>query len=315
MRSLRALVLWLTACAPVPIPPAVPAPIASPPACLRLDDDVPGAIRDASAAGERLTFCIGSADDQCFTYDLATATLAPLLVPPRATPPGGAHVAVTNPDLQVCRGDDCKVITPQVLPYSNNLHAATNADGTVAVVLLGDAEHGRGYAEIWDVTRARRTAAFGYARGDFRCGEVAMLGDTIYLSASMCSGPAARATLYSLKGRRIASVGGPEFGSYGNTRVALTGTLWAFLDENGNHLVVQDVARGKVVKAIDTSGLWTPDGAPSPTAMGNPGEHALLRLDDTRVAVIAGAPASGRIAVVGATTGQVTVVQPPRCAQ
>jgi hypothetical protein len=309
----RALLVTLTACAAPVLPRAVPAPVAPPPACLRITDDAPGAIRDASADGERLTFCI--ADDQCFTYDLPTGALAPLLVAPkRAAPPDAARVAVTNPDLQVCRGEDCKAITPAVLPNANNLHAATTADGAFAVVLLGDAQRGRGYAEVWDVARSRRTASFGYARGDFRCGEVAMLGETIYLSASTCGGPAARAALYSLKGRKLANVGGREFGSYGNAHVALAGNLWAFLDENGNQLVVQDVVRGKLVKTIDTTGLFTPDAAPRADAMGNPGEHALVRLDDTRVAIIAGAPATGRIATVDTATGTVTIAQPPHCA-
>lgn len=48
-------------------------------------------------------------------------------------------MTITNPDLQVCRGDACTSITPQVLPNASKLHATTNADGTFAVVLLGDA--------------------------------------------------------------------------------------------------------------------------------------------------------------------------------
>lgn len=315
MRQLLVPCIWLAACAAPVQPRAVPAPVVPPPAaCLRVAEDAPSAIRDASADGDRLTFCIGTADEQCFTFDLSATTLAPLLVPPHRPPPAGAHVAVTNPDLQVCRGEDCKAITPAVLPRAHDLHATTTADGSYAVVLLGDTDRGRGYAEIWDVARSRRMTAFLYARGDFRCGEVAMLGETVYLSASTCTGPAARATLYSLRGRKIASVGGREFGSYGNAHVALTGNTWAFLDENGNQLVLQDVVKGKVLKTINTSGLWTADGTTSATAMGNPGEHALVKLADSRVAIIAGAPASGRIAVVDTASGAVTVVQPPRCA-
>jgi hypothetical protein len=291
------------------VPPAPPPPLL----CVQPPDDTAAAIRDASADGQRLTFCVGAAADQCFTLDVATGKLDHLREPPKPGPDARARVTITNPDLQVCRGDACTSITPQVLPNSSKLHATTNADGSFAVVLLGDAEHGKGYAEVWDVAKAKKTATFFYARGEFRCGEVDMVGDTIYLSASTCSGPAARAALYTLKGRKIANVGGKEFGSYGNAHVQVAGSTWAFLEENGNRLVVQDVANGKVLKTIDTSGLWTPDGATGTPAMGNPGEHAIVKLGDGRLAIIAGTPANGSVATVDPGTGQVTVVHVPQC--
>jgi len=319
MRRLRiALILAFAACAgndgePAvavahPLPPPPP-----PPTCIRIPDDASAAIRDASADGQRLAFCVGEADDQCFSFDLSTRRLEHLREPPKPAPDLGARVTVVNPDLQICRADACTSITPQVLPSTSKLHAATNADGTFAVVLLGDAEHGKGYAEIWDVARAKRTASFGYARGEFRCGEVEMVGDSIYLSASTCAGPAARAALYTLKGKKLANIGGKEFGSYGNAHVQITGSAWGFLDENGSRIVIQDVVKGKVLKTIDTSGLWTADGAASSTAIGNPGEHALVKLDDGKLAIIAGAPASGSVATVDVETGEVGVVRAPQC--
>lgn len=293
--------------ASLPPPPPPPLP------CIQPPEDAAAAIHDASADGQRLAFCIGAATDRCFAFDLTTGKLDPLREPPRPDPPAGARVAVTNPDLQICRAAACTSITPQVLPNAHTLHATTNSDGTFAVVLLGDAERGKGYAEIWDVTRGKKTATFAYARGEFRCGEVDMVGDTIYVSASTCSGPAARAALYSLKGKKIANVGGKEFGSYGSARVQVAGSTWAFLDENGDRLVVQDVAKGKVLRTIDTSGLWTPDGATSTTAMGNPGEHALLRLADGKLAIIAGTPASGSVATIDPATGDVAIMRAPQC--
>ncbi|HEY0192329.1 MAG TPA: hypothetical protein VGC42_14515, partial [Kofleriaceae bacterium] len=158
-----------------------------------------------------------------------------------------------------------------------------------------------------------RTAAFFYARGEFRCGEVDLVGDSIYVSASTCTGPAARAALYTLRGRKLANVGGKEFGSYGNAHVQVAGTTWAFLEENGNRLVLQDVARGKLIKTIDTSALWTPDGSTSATAMGNPGESALLKLGDGRLAVIAGTPANGSIATIDPVSGEVNVQRVAQC--
>ena len=291
--------------ASAPPPPPLP--------CIQPPEDTAAAIHEASADGQRLTFCVGPGTDQCFAFDIAAGKLDHLHEPPKPSREAGAHITIISPDLQVCRGDACASITPQVLPNSNKLHATTNTDGTIAVVLLGDAEHGKGYAELWDVAKGKKTATFFYTHGEFRCGEVDMVGETIYVSASTCTGPAARATLYSLKGKKIAGVGSKEFGSYGSAHVVVAGQAWAFLDENGSQLVVQDVAKGKILKTIDTSGLWTPDGASSTAAMGNPGEHALVKLGDGKLAVIAGTPASGSIAIVDPSTGQVTVVRVPQC--
>jgi hypothetical protein len=192
------------------------------------------------------------------------------------------------------------------MPNASQLHAATNADGTYAVVLLGDAPNGNGYAEVWDVAKTRKSATFRYARGDFRCGEVAMLDNTIYVSATQCGQPAARAGLYSLRGQKIANVGGKDFGSFGSAFVHVEGPTWAFLEENANQIVVQDVVKGKVVKTLDTALLFG-------SGMGTPGESALLRLGDGRLVVIAGSPATGSIATIEVSTGDIKVITAPAC--
>jgi hypothetical protein len=79
-----------------------------------------------------------------------------------------------------------------------------------------------------------------------------MLENTLYLSATQCGQPAARAGLYALNGRRIANVGGKDFGSFGGAYVHVDGATWAFLEENANQIVLQDVVKGKVWKTIDT---------------------------------------------------------------
>jgi len=285
---------------PIPTPPAPP----TPPACVTPPDDV-AQIAHATVDGSRVAYCVGT--DQCFALDLATGKLERLATTPNPDPARGARATVAGPEIQVCNGDSCTSFKPPVLPSTSPLQATTNADGSFAVLLVG------GRAEIWDAHQGTRTATINYARDDFRCGEVAMLGETIYVSASTCDGPAARATLYTLKGRKIANVGGRDFGSYGNARAHVAGTTWAFLDENGNHLVLQDVVTGKIVKTIDTSGLWTLDGSTSKDVMGNPGEHALLKLADDKLAVIAGAPANGSVAVVETESGDVKVIHAPLC--
>ncbi len=263
-------------------------------------------IGHTSSDGGQVQYCIG--DTECFGVDLNTGTYHRLIEPPKLKAPLSRIEAVT-PKLDVCTGTTCTALAPTVMPGTAGMRAATNADGTFAVVLLGDATKGAGYAEVWDVAKTKRSATFRYARGDYRCGEVAMLENTIYLSAAQCGQPAARAGLYALNGRRIANVGGKDFGSFGSAYVHVDGATWAFLEENANQIVLQDVVKGKVWKTIDTSALFDVGGA----KMGTPGESALVRLSDGRLVVIAGSPATGSVATIDVGTGEVTVVPAPIC--
>jgi hypothetical protein len=311
MRWVAALVVVACggAAAPPPAPVIVQAPPAPPPPppCITPPEEL-AAITHASGGADRVSFCIGSAVDQCFALDLALGKLTKLGAPPQAQPPAltdAARVETTNPELKVCNDAGCKTLTPQIWPGAAPLHAATN--GSIAVVLLGDAEAGRGYADVYDVTKTKKLASFKYARGEFRCGEVAMLGDTIYIGANTCNAPTGRGALYSAKGKKIANVGGKDFGTYGNQYTQLDPTTWAFLGENGVKIAIQNVASGKVVKTIDVKELF--GGAP----MGNPGESAIVRLGAGKLGVIAGSPANGSVAVVDVATGAAHVVRAPLC--
>jgi hypothetical protein len=294
----------LVACSkPHPVPPAAPiakAPEPPPPPCIAVADDTPR-ITHARAGDTNVAYCLGK---DCFAMDLDSGKLARLDAPPPDDSPS-VHVETTNPEVKVCTGTSCKTLTSKIMPGTDPLHVATN--GAVAVVLLGDADAGKGYAEVWDVSSGKRTAAFKYAQGDFKCGDVALLGDTIYVSASTCSGPAARGSLWSLAGKKIAAVGGKDFGVYGDAHVQLDGSTWAFLEESGNRIALQDIAKGKVKKTIDIGLLFGTVGA-----MGNPGESAIVKVGN-KLAVIAGAPANGSVAVVDPANGEVKVWKAPVC--
>ncbi len=310
------VVVALAACggtATKPPPPIVksvepPAPPAPRPVCIAASDEV-ASIAHATSDGARVQYCVGTNDAECFALDLETGRFTRLTAPPKPTEAPRAQVVTTNPELKVCMSESCTALTPNILPGSTVIRGAANAAGTYAVFLLGDAPQGKGYAEIWDVAKTKRAGTFRYARGEFKCGEVALLDDTIYLSASQCGAPAARATLYTLKGRKIANVGGKDFGTYGGAFAQVSGNTWAFLEENGNELVLQDIVKGKVVKTIDTSSLFKLGGA----EMGNPGESALVRVSDTKLAVVAGAPSSGSVGLVDVPTGEIRVMPAPPC--
>ncbi|HEX5060434.1 MAG TPA: hypothetical protein VFV99_13795 [Kofleriaceae bacterium] len=307
-----ALLLVLAACAREAPEPVGPIGIKVPPGtpkrlCVKQPDEA-AAISHASGDKHIVQYCVGTAIDQCFSLELISGGLRRLSEQPAAQSPAiqaAAHVETTNPELKVCGTNGCKTLTPQVWPGAAPLHAATN--GTVAAVMLGDAEAGKGYIEVYDVMKAKKLASFKYARGDFKCGEIGMLGDTIYVGTSMCANPSGRAALYTAKGKKIANVGGkPDFGMFGNAYTQVEDTVWAFLEENGNRIALQDVVKGKVKKTIDVSALFE-------SKMGNPGESAIVRLDGGRLAVIAGTPANGSVAVVDVTSGEVTIVRAPLC--
>jgi hypothetical protein len=336
----RWLAVTLVACAacfggtPPPAGPPKTAASGSPkeppkPACIHPPEEE-AAIAHASGSGTRVQYCIGTVVDQCFALDLASGALTHLDTAPPATAQP-SRIETTNPDLKVCNGDSCKSLTPQVWPGAAPLHAATN--GNVAVVLLGDAEHGQGYAEVWEVQKPKKVATIRYARGDWKCGEVQMLGETVYIGASTCTSPSGRAALFTTKGRKIANVGPKDFGTFGNSVVQVDGATWAFLEENGNRLALQDVVKGKVVKTIDVSDLWRKPGEesapppdpkdakagkaapppPKPEALGNPGESAVISLGPTKLAVIAGSPMNGSVATIDTASGEVHVVRAPLC--
>jgi hypothetical protein len=296
-----------------PEPPPLPKP-PPPPPCISVPDE-DASITHAAAVGSRVAYCIGQGATECFALDLTTSTLDHLKGPPAGADPVAsiAHVETTNPEVKVCTPSACKTLTTKIMPGTAPLHAATNAAGTYAVVLLGDDEAGKGYAEVWDVQQAKRAATIKYARGNFKCGELAFLGDTILITARTCTAPAARGALYSLKGKKLANVGNADFGLFGGAYVHVAGTTWAFLEENGHRIALQDVAKGKVLKTIDTSALWQRDDTPGPDAMGSPGESALVELAEGKLAVVAGSPATGSVAVVDVATGAVAVTRAPLC--
>jgi hypothetical protein len=311
------IVVLLAGCPRPPIPASTnqpPPKIApAPPACVPVPEEV-APITSAAVDGSRVEYCVGDKPDQCYALDVASGGFEKLRERPLQagdpTKPEQARVEMTTPKLEICQSQTCTSLTPKVLPNAATIRAATNAEGTIAVFLLGDAAAGKGFAEVWDVTKGKRTSTFRYARGDFKCGEVAILGEIVYIAASTCGAPSARGALFTLRGRRIANVGGKtDFGVYGRAFAQVDGNTWAFLEESGTKVAIQDVVKGKVEKTIDINALFRASNA----EMGNPGESAIVRMGDGKLAIIAGAPATGSVATVDVTTGAINVVRAPSC--
>jgi hypothetical protein len=295
-------------------PPPPPPPVCVPPL-------EPAMIGMATADGGSAQFCVsdGAEQNACFSVDLETkkyATLDGSPVAQSATLEAPAARVVPSPtDVKVCTGegdDTCKTLKPKVPKgASEPIDAAIDATGAWAVLMLGDAERGKGVAEVWDVARGKKAATIKYAKGDHKCGNAQVLGDVVFISASVCAGPAAKGALYSLKGKKLADVGGKDFGTYGATAVQVTPTQWAFLEEGAGVIALQDVKTGKVDKTIDLLALW--GGGGGERGGGNPGESALVRGGEGKLVVIAGSPAAGTVGVVDVASGETSVIESLAC--
>jgi hypothetical protein len=307
--------------APVKPPPPPPPP---PPVCIPRSDTATITTATADAASTR--FCVVNGDEQraCFGVDLESKTFetlegAPIAQSAALTRPE-ARVIASPTEVRVCTGEgdgECKSLRPRVPKNAERpIDAVTDSAGTFAVLMLGDAEAGKGVAEVWDVARGKRTATIRYRKGDSMCGSAQVLGDVIFISASVCAGPAARGWLFSRKGKKLGEVGGKDFGTYGAVGVQVTETQWAFLEEGGAVVALQDMKTGKVERTIELLPLWNAEGGDdtdAPRGSGNPGESALLRGDDGKLVVIAGSPAAGTVGVVDIESGELTVIPSLPC--
>jgi hypothetical protein len=346
--------------APAPPPvvhEAAKPPPPPPPVCIKAGADM-SAIGSAGVEDSGAHFCISDGTDtnQCFLMELTSGKLEKSASPGAAQAASlddnRARVQTTATEVKVCAGADetaCKTLKPTVSKGAENpIEAVANAQGTIAVVLSGDAEKGKGTAEVWDVAKGKRLTAIKYANKDFKCGHARVLGDTIYISADVCAGPAAHGALYSIKGKKLGDVGGKDFGTYGTEPVQVKDNVWAFLEENGAAIALQDVKTGKVSKTIEVGAVWAqevagadpkdatppaaakkkmppekaPDttatdapaaGEPSAPAMGNPGESALVRGAPGTLIVITGGPSPGNLGIVDVESGETKVLHANLC--
>ena len=299
-----------------------------PPVCVPQSEQ--SVIGMSAADGDLVQFCVadGNGGSQCFSVELDSKKLEKLTRPPipqaatLATPV--ARLQSTPSEVTVCTGDSdstCKALKPRIKKSDNPIEAAVNGQGTVVAMLLGDAESGKGVAEVWSVAKKKKLASIKYAKGDYRCGTAFVLDDLVFISAGVCAGPAARGALYTTKGKKVADLGGKDFGTYGTVPIQLGDHRWAFLSETGGVIAIHDSKTGKLEKTIDLLALWAApagggddDEGEAPAAVGgNPGESALLRGADGKLLVVTGSPHAGNVGVVDVDGGTVEVVAARPC--
>lgn len=279
--------------APAPIVHVAKKPPPPPPACVKAGEQQ-SAIGSAGVDDHGAHFCVSDGTDvnQCFSMALPGGKLDKAPSPGAAQAPAladaAARVETTATEVKVCALADntCKTIKPGVAKTATNpIEAAVNAAGTIVVALVGDGAKGKGAAEVWDVAKGKKLATIKYAKGDFKCGHARVLGDTVFVSADVCEGPAAQGALYTTKGKKLADAGGKAFGTYGTEPVQVKGDTWALLEENGGAIALQDVKTGKVVKTIDVGTVWAQEvadaGAASPPTAGEGEQNAKKPAEST----------------------------------
>ncbi|HVV83237.1 MAG TPA: hypothetical protein VHE35_09155 [Kofleriaceae bacterium] len=309
------------------------------PVCVAQTDQA--VIGMSAADGDLVQFCVadGNGDSKCYGVELGSKKWQRLERPPipqvASLEPPVAHLRSTPHEVEVCAGsgdDACNVLKPRVKKAENPIEAAVNGAGTYVAMMLGDAESGKGYAEVWSVAKKKKVGTIKYAKGDYQCGTAHVVDDLVFVSAGLCAGPSARGALYNAKGKKLADVGGADFGTYGTVPVQIGPHRWAFLSETGGVIAIHDSSTGKLEKTIDLLSLWAPagggasgggdagdDGGSSddaaPATGGNPGESALLRGADGKLLVVTGSPHPGNIGIVDVDGGTVDVVAARPCAE
>lgn len=280
------------------------------------------AVIGMSAADDGLvSFCVsdGNGGSPCYSLELDGNKLSKLPSPPipqaatREAP--AVRLQATPSEVEVCpvEGEGkCARLKPKGKGGDNPIEAAVNRAGTTVVMLLGDAERGKGVAEVWSVAKKKKVATIKYARGDYRCGTAHVVDELVFVSAGVCAGPAARGALYSAKGKKVADVGGADFGSYGAVPIEIGDHRWAFLSETAGVIAIHDSQTGALEKTIELTDLWAKVG--DGMTGGNPGESVMLRGGDGKLVVITGSPKAGEVGVVDVESGAVEVVSTLACA-
>jgi hypothetical protein len=306
----RALVLLVAAGCPITpeaVEPATPTIVAPPVELACIPPTAGTRITDAVPAGRRIRYCIGDSD-ACFSIDPDDPDVRSFARVARPTPVSiAARAEATPPKIEICNAADCTSLTSLVLPKLSELRAATTPDGAFAAFLFAGTTL-KGFVEVWDVLQARKVSTIRYpVRAAEPCADIEMLGDTLLVKTGACNAPPTRGTLYTLAGKKIADAGGKDF-VLGST-VQLEGTMWAFLDATATKLVVQEVARGNVGRAVDTSGVFLIGGGKH----GSSADAAIVKLGDGRLALVVGPPALGSVATIDPRNGTVELRQAPLC--
>jgi len=188
------------------------------------------------------------------------------------------------------------------------------------LAVIAGADSKPAVAYIFDLPGGVRRAKFVAGNDDFTCAEVAFLGArSLLVTISVCAGPAGRAYLADADtGERKAWVGGRDSWQAWDVkplRVPGGGANdWAFREQLGGEVVIQDVVTGTVLRRIDLS-AHVPSDPVSKLPATDPLWGRLFHTSGNKLAVLnEGAGAQGVFIIVDPVAGVVDrVVKMPAC--
>lgn len=277
-------------------------------------------LTDARATAEGVVFChdagVEGVAPQCFSAAVGpTGRYNP---EPQPTPETPISLTRTVDDraVEVCeREDACKTIrVGGVLDHrlpTEQIAAVNWKLGRLAVLTGVQETEALPRVELYDARSGKRLASrplpFGKKPGksDYRCGDLAWLGDTLLVRTNVCAGPGGQSWLARGRNLRpIGLLGTRKMNTYRAAPVRVAGNRWAFLATFSRALVVQDIRTGKVLRTISLEGHVEEVDEDS---------DRVVALADGRLAVVLGADRVGKLLIFG-RTAKPEVLTPERCA-
>ncbi len=262
-------------------------------------------------------FCIASPDDAlCYGVDLNTGDYVRLPARPErqllTLEAPTAKVNVTEQAVEICMGEaPCKTLKYKINKAAPPTAVVIDQAGTTVAIATG-----KNPVELWDVSSNKKLTSIKFAQKKYRCGTPFFVGDVLAISADVCGGPPARASLFTKAGKRIAEVGGADFGSFSVPHTQVDGNTWAFLEQGAGKVVLQDVVSGKILSTVSLTAFWTLDDQgmkSTEPALGHLGESELVRGGPGKLIVVGGSPSPGSVAVIDLDNGAVKVTRPSMC--
>jgi len=316
---------------PVVAPAAAVAPAS---ACANVFPGNPKNLEYMTLESGVFSFCYDEAGTPaCWAFDLQHKTLAPRDRPAAATAsgaktmdvPGGLRVDFESGAISLCTTEfsDCKALDVSGDRY---VRGDFDADRKRVVVTTEGRTGAPAKATFYDVVTRRAVKALVIGTDEFPCGDMEFLGaDVILVRRQQCAvanaSPSAAAaaargeallldpTTYETRAR----VGAEGFRGYKVFAARVDGSRWAFRDQDGLTLAIQDVASGKLLVTLDLAPTFpvTVDRS-RPVPDGDDG--ALFGLGDGHLLVVHDGPAQGTLVLVDGKAGtMLETLQIPAC--
>ncbi len=262
-------------------------------------------------AGRQLRFCRAEeAGERCYAFDLDRGLLAPAPSPPSvelpAPFPRRVKVDEGKGTAQLCDGigSACRQLDLGREPQRVEGAAFSSSDRMLAVTTT-PVGGGPATATVFGADSAKAIGRIVInPSGDYECGSATFVGETVLAMEDVCAGPAGVAWLAKPdSGHHIAWVGGRA--GWGAFRVAyehVDGPLWAFREERGVEVVVQNVSTGEVVHRFDLRDTF-PKGAAG-NLLTDPSRGAMLETDRGELVVVHDGHAQGTVVILDPKEGR-----------